>query len=296
MQQMTDAKILTAELGGHWYGSYGLCLCPAHSDRNPSLSLKNGADGRLLMHCHAGCNFPDILEALNGLELIDGHGNTPTLDPEVLARREAQEQAAADKKSRQAEALWKQAESIQGTLGEAYLRARGITCSLPGTLRFHPAAWHPSAKRFPAIIALVQGGNGFAVHRTYLAANQAVKAEVVPNKAMLGSVKGGAVRLSRSAGDLVVAEGIETALSLSSGLITSSCTLWAALSTSGLKCLHLPSTPNRLTIAMDGDRAGREAGNVLAQRAVALGWIVSLLPAPEGRDWNDMLCERGAKL
>ena len=291
---MTDAKILTAALGGHWYGSYGLCLCPAHSDRNPSLSLKNGADGRLLMHCHAGCSFPDILEALKRLGLIEGHGNTPAVDPEVLARRELQEQAAADKKSRQAEALWKQAEAIQGTLGEAYLRARGIICSLPGTLRFHPAAWHPSAKRFPAIIALVQGGNGFAVHRTYLAASQAVKADVVPNKAMLGGVKGGAVRLSRGAGDLLVAEGIETTLSLASGLISVPGPLWAALSTSGLKSLHLPAAPHRLTIATDGDRAGREAGNMLAQRATSLGWQVSLLAAPTGQDWNDVLGMRGA--
>jgi len=293
---MKDAKTLTVALGGHWYGTYGLCRCPAHDDRTPSLSLKNGADGRLLAYCHAGCNFTDIMDGLSRLGLTEGHRIIPAVDPVMLARRAARERAEAKRKSRQAYTLWKAAEPIRGTLAEAYLRARNITGSLPDTLRFHPAVWHPSAQRLPAMIALVEGSNEFSVHRTYLTAGKAVKASVLPSKAMLGSVKGGAVRLSRSAGDLVVAEGIETALSLSSGLITSSCTLWAALSTSGLKCLHLPSTPNRLTIAMDGDRAGREAGNVLAQRAVALGWIVSLLPAPEGRDWNDMLCERGAKL
>ena len=28
--------------------------CPAHDDRQPSLSIAEGDDGRALMHCHAG--------------------------------------------------------------------------------------------------------------------------------------------------------------------------------------------------------------------------------------------------
>ena len=30
-------------------------LCPAHSDKNPSLSIRQ-ADGKTLIHCHAGCS------------------------------------------------------------------------------------------------------------------------------------------------------------------------------------------------------------------------------------------------
>ena len=47
-------------------------------------------------------------------------------------------------------------------------------------------------------------------------------------------------------------------------------------------------------VANDGDRAGREAAHALAQRADALGWRVSLMPAPEGQDWNDVLQGRAA--
>lgn len=54
------------------------------------------------------------------------------------------------------------------------------------------------------------------------------------------------------------------------------------------------STPGRLTIATDGDAPGRAAGHALATRAAVLGWRVSLLPAPEGRDWNDVLAMKGA--
>ena len=50
----------------------------------------------------------------------------------------------------------------------------------------------------------------------------------------------------------------------------------------------------RLTVATDGDEAGRAAGHALAERAAALGWAVSLLPAPDGRDWNDILAMKGA--
>lgn len=66
-------------------------------------------------------------------------------------------------------------------------------------------------------------------------------------------------------------------------------TVWAALSTSGIKGLDLPPDPDQLIIAPDGDNAGQDAASVLVTRATALGWKVSLLPAPENRDWNDVL-------
>jgi len=37
--------------------------CPAHMDENPSLSVAIG-DGRVVLTCHAGCRYIDILEAL----------------------------------------------------------------------------------------------------------------------------------------------------------------------------------------------------------------------------------------
>lgn len=38
--------------------------CPAHDDRNPSLSVSTGGDGRALLKCHTGCELADILDAL----------------------------------------------------------------------------------------------------------------------------------------------------------------------------------------------------------------------------------------
>ncbi len=44
--------------------------CPNHDDRNPSLSVTEGDDQRVLLHCHTGCEFDDVVAAL-GLEKKD---------------------------------------------------------------------------------------------------------------------------------------------------------------------------------------------------------------------------------
>ena len=108
---------------------------------------------------------------------------------------------------------------------------------------------------------------------------------------MQGPCAGGAVKLSEGCGPLVVCEGVETGLSLLSGLLDGSATVWAALSTAGMKALTLPKSTGALIVATDSDDAGAGwlAGTALAERAAALGWAVSMLPAPEGQDWNDVL-------
>ena len=39
--------------------------CPAHDDRGPSLSVRETDDGRVLLHCFAGCSVHDVLEAVS---------------------------------------------------------------------------------------------------------------------------------------------------------------------------------------------------------------------------------------
>jgi hypothetical protein len=38
--------------------------CPAHDDKNPSLSVSQGDDGRILLHCYAGCATEAVLKEL----------------------------------------------------------------------------------------------------------------------------------------------------------------------------------------------------------------------------------------
>lgn len=48
-------------------GQWKAC-CPAHDDRNPSLSIKEGDSGAVLLKCFAGCETADVVAAM-GLEL-----------------------------------------------------------------------------------------------------------------------------------------------------------------------------------------------------------------------------------
>jgi hypothetical protein len=44
-----------------------LACCPAHADKRPSMSVREVEDGRVLVHCFAGCGVDEILGAV-GLE------------------------------------------------------------------------------------------------------------------------------------------------------------------------------------------------------------------------------------
>ena len=48
--------------------SWSAC-CPAHDDKGPSLSIRD-ADGKLLIHCFAGCSVHDVVGAV-GLDIAD---------------------------------------------------------------------------------------------------------------------------------------------------------------------------------------------------------------------------------
>lgn len=47
-----------------------MAQCPAHEDRNPSLSVRESSDGTVLLHCFAGCQTVDVVETL-GLRMAD---------------------------------------------------------------------------------------------------------------------------------------------------------------------------------------------------------------------------------
>lgn len=44
--------------------------CPAHDDSTPSLAVRELPDGRILIHCFAGCDVYEILKAVN-MEIDD---------------------------------------------------------------------------------------------------------------------------------------------------------------------------------------------------------------------------------
>lgn len=284
---MSEAQTLTHALGGEWRGQSGLAPCPVcqierRLDQR-ALSIR-AEGGGLLAYCHkSGCDFRAIVQAAG----LPRDSLRP--DPMAAAECNAQRAAYAAEQRAKARRLWGQCKPLEGTKGAAYLRGRGITCALPASLGWAADAYHaPSASWLSAMVADVSTGG---VHRTFFhKGGQRIERDA---KMMQGPCNGGAVALSGGAvvdaWPLVVCEGIETGLSLLSGLMDRPATVWAALSTSGMKSLALPKAAGELIIAADGDNPGLEAATALAERAHGLGWQVSLWPAPDGLDWNDVL-------
>ncbi len=135
--------------------------------------------------------------------------------------------------------IWNAAQRGEETRLETYLRSRELCLPLPSTLRFHVGLKHPSGSVWPAMVALVTRGVDDApigIHRTFLHPAGG-KAPVEPSKMMLGPCRGGAVRLAPPGSLLMVGEGIETCLA---AMQATGHPTWAALSTSGMRSLHLP--------------------------------------------------------
>jgi hypothetical protein len=63
-QMIVTAGEIAYQLRGHKQPCGWIACCPAHDDRNPSLSLKDTDDGRILVHCHAGCEQRVVIDAL----------------------------------------------------------------------------------------------------------------------------------------------------------------------------------------------------------------------------------------
>ncbi len=72
MGEIMTAEELTKALAGRWHGSYGTARCPAHDDREPSLSISAGDEGRVLVCCHAGCPQAAVVAALKARGLWPG--------------------------------------------------------------------------------------------------------------------------------------------------------------------------------------------------------------------------------
>jgi hypothetical protein len=290
------AQQIAKALGGAAREGHGWrCRCPLHGGR--SLVVRDGDQRRLLVKCWGGCNTLDVLAALRRNGLLNRPGEEQV---HHLGRRHPEDHDAEctdAPKTTRALGIYHEARPIKGTIAEAYLRHCGIVLvTIPSCLRFHPACPHPCGKHFPAMVALVEReGSGFiGIHRTFLKPDGLGKAMVVPDKAGLGRVGGGAVRLAeaRPGAWLALAEGIETTLSV---MVATGLPAWAGLSAVGLEKVILPSTERAILICADNDDngVGQRAARAAAERLVAEGRRVRLaIPPQPGMDFNDVL--RGA--
>lgn len=103
-----------------------LARCPVHSDRSPSLSIGQGRDGRVLLHCFAGCGTDAILSALklSRRDLFQGPPPSPRQLAAFEAERTKREQRKRAARAAESEA-WNKVrrwEAVVSALGAKLVR------------------------------------------------------------------------------------------------------------------------------------------------------------------------------
>lgn len=243
----SDLIRLVAALGGTWSGTCAMCRCPAHADRTPSLSIRQGDRG-ILVKCFAGCDASDVLREISRFAQIP--------KSEIIVRHNAVVRPKAN-----VERLWSEGIDTSGTLAAAYLERRGISHCF-ADLRFHPRCPKgpkPLTTFPPALLVAVRGEAGvLAIQRIFLATDA-----TYTEKLMIGRPANGAWRGRPSEnGHLAIAEGFETAARFT---IRTGIPCWASLGAARLPLICLPEGLTDLFIAEDDDPEGAAA----ASRAVS---------------------------
>lgn len=274
-----------------------LVLCPVHGDRHPSLSIKDGGGGKLLVKCFVGCDGREILKTLREMGLLDGSATSRPVPP-----------AAPPAKDRAdlLERLWGESKRIEaGGPGALYLSRRGIILSKwPPDLREHPSLavyedGKPTGKRFPALLAVIRNGEGrpAGLHVTFLKEDGSGKAPIESPRRIIGvregSTRGGAVQLMESSGGQIgLGEGLESTFSAS---MLTGIPGWSALTAGGIERAVLPPEIRRVVIFADRDGAGLKSAALACERFRREGREVEILaPSEQGQDFNDILLKQNA--
>lgn len=282
---------LVRRLGGIWQGKQGMCLCPAHDDREPSLSVRVGKYA-LLFKCFAGCDQQEVIRAIR---LRDSDALMRGRDGSGRELRQAWPGSSDLVRS-----LWDCGRPLAGTKAEAYLQRRGLGIH-PPALRYlsrTPLGCGRDVVFRPAMIAAVhQGHELVAVQRIFLAPDHPSRARDLSNpRRLLGRPLEGAVQLA-PAGDIMgLAEGTETAMAAMALLGIG---VWATLGAGRLHRIALPAEISRLVLLPDNDHAGQAGAAKALETYRMQGRSVEVLWPPEDcKDWNDALRkgEKGGKI
>jgi putative DNA primase/helicase len=261
--------------------------CPVHGGTKSPFALRSGVGGKLLVHCHAGCDPADILGALRRKQI---------LPQEIAARPRAKTpEPPRDRSPRDwssgAQMLWDRGTPIAGTAVERYLAARG--CAVPETeaLRFlEPGAFGPLACMM-ALVCDVVTARPITLHFTRLNADGTAKADVERPKLLLSGHRksGGCIRLTPDDEvtlGLGIAEGIETTLAV---MQFGWAPVWATVDAGNMKSFPVLPGIEALTLFADHDPAGLDAARSCARRWHDAGReVVIATPTAEGFDFADL--------
>ena len=132
-----------------------MCRCPAHDDRDPSLSICDADDGKVLVYCHAGCDQEKVITALRARGLWTQNGPRASFSrPRAYVAVKRQPDQDDTKRSEAALAIWQSAAPADGTLVESVFRIARPAPSAAANAPLPPQAEAP--------LRLHSAGNGRA--------------------------------------------------------------------------------------------------------------------------------------
>jgi putative DNA primase/helicase len=269
-----------------------------------------GGDIIKFIEVELGCSFHEALEylteQLGGNPLNENH--TPRDMPQSRESESGAEEQDKQRRMRGAQETLEASQSAHGTLAAQYLRSRCLDLPSSDALRFHSTCPWDGGRTLPSLIAPITDlitGELVAIQKTALSPD----AQKIDRRTM-GPVTGdgfrGVVRLEeKSTDNLIIAEGVETALSVVKigeiagiGAFDTSA-IWSVLDTNGMKSFPVLREIQQLTIIADNDvsGAGQKAAQQCLDRWRGAGKDARLHMPPEvsghevrrGSDLNDFL-------
>jgi hypothetical protein len=283
--------VIVRGLGGELYdgGRRASVPGPGHGPSDRSVSLRLVGD-RVLIHSFAGDDWRAVRDDLIGRGLVDRAGR---LVGRYGRGQGGEDQLAKAARVRLAQRLWSDGRRLDGTAAERHLIGRGLAGPWPEALRSHPAApaaiYRDEGPRRPALLAAIRDADGAlsGVEVTYLTHLGARAPVRTPRKTVGGRPTGSAIRLAEPGPQLLVAEGVASALSASRLLASPA---WALMSAGNLALWSPPPGVTAVVIAADRDAAGARAAWRLLRRLRQAGVSCRLCwPPRPHRDWNEAL-------
>jgi putative DNA primase/helicase len=289
IDEHTDAATIIRALDGNL--QTGMCHCPAHDDKTPSFKVSDGHDGKVLVHCFAGCTQQAVIDALRARNLW--HKKSPKRD---AAERQKHDGYTLEETHRilYAHTILRTALDAELPQPTDYLRGRGIKLVPECAMVLPPEeSAQYTGHHFPAMVCPVRTDRGIiGAHVTFLTKDTKEKLALPDGnpRRLYGKTKGGYIICGVSEPDkaLVVGEGIETTLA---AMQISGLPGIAALSATNMPMVRPPKC-SEVIIAADNDPPGLRAAAQLAERLEYEGRrVVIARPPVEGADWNDRLIE-----
>ncbi len=291
---MVDAETIIKGLQGN---SDGMCRCPAHNDRKASLHVSTGANGKPLLHCHAGCAQERVIAALKSKGLWGRVRTNGQSAPR--AEKDEDDMSAAQRDAMRFHKAFKilraASQTKRGTLVVDYFAKRGITTVPTNAMMLNgDDARKLTNIPHPAVVfPIVKDDLLVGAHLTFVGKDGSNLRDDDGGGVRLcyGPMGGGHVEFFPNVADadaIIVGEGIETTLS---AMQVTKLPGVSAINAANMRKI-IPSAQRETIILADNDanETGENAAYDLKDALVERGRNVRIaMPRARGSDWNDVL-------